>query len=101
MTAAEGIERFRLYFRALDKIDHIDDKALLWFLSKAVIPDVELLSYQDALISKLEDRLYPEYDGDKVVLTDYGWSTPEGAIVYDEAEYKKAVQSGNAPNRIN
>ena len=39
-------------------------------------------SIEDNIVGEISDRLYPEYDGEKVTFQDYGWKTPEGDIVY-------------------
>jgi len=76
------IEDIEIYRRAKEKMGHIDDKMLLWCLKGTALLDVPMFSYQAALIDELEDRLFPEYDGDKVKLEDFGWSTPDGLIIY-------------------
>ena len=78
------IEEIDIYKRAKENVGRIDDKMLLWLLRSTVLLDVPVFSYQFALVDELEDRLYPEYDGDKVRLEDFGWSTPEGLIIYSD-----------------
>ncbi len=79
------VEEIDLYDRAKKKVGKIDDKMLLWLLRGTVLLDVPMFSYQAALVDELEDRLFPEYDGDKVRLEDFGWSTPDGLIIYSDA----------------
>jgi hypothetical protein len=81
MQLIEDIEAFQ---RAKEKMGHVDDRMLLWLLKGTVLLDVPMFSYQSALIDELEDRLYPEYDGDTVQLEDFGWSTPDGLIIYSD-----------------
>lgn len=79
------IEDIDLFNRAKKKMGKIDDKMLLWLLKGTVLIDVPMFSYQAALVDELEDRLFAEYDGDKVKLEDFGWSTPNGLIIYSES----------------
>lgn len=79
------IEDIEVYRRAKEKMGHVEDKMLLWCLKGTVLLDVPMFSYQSALIDELEDRLFPEYDGDKVKLEDFGWRTPDGLIIYSDA----------------
>jgi hypothetical protein len=75
-------------------LESIDNRMLLWLLKECLLnkitDELDGLSYQAALVDELEDRLYPEYDGEKVMMTDWGWQTPEGDLVYNQQVYKKA-----------
>lgn len=75
------LEEIDIYKRAKAEMGTIDDKMLLWLLLGTVLLDVPMFSYQSALIDELEDRLYPEYDGDKVKMEPFGWRTPDGLII--------------------
>lgn len=79
------LEEIDIYKRAKEKMARIDDKMLLWLLKGTTLLDVPVFTYQSALVDELEDRLFPEYDGDKVKLEDFGWSTPDGLIIYSNA----------------
>ena len=81
---ANFLEDIDVYNRAKKQIEKIDDRMLLWLLKGTVLLDVPMFSYKSALVGELEDRLFPEYDGDKVKLEDFGWSTPDGLIIYSE-----------------
>ena len=75
------------------KVQHLDNRELLWLVVEFLIKDTgnyEIGGYQEALLNELEDRLYPEYDGDKVQRTEYGWATPDGPVIYNQAAYTKA-----------
>jgi hypothetical protein len=79
------IEQIDIFRRAKEKIGKVDDKMLLWLLRSTVLLDVPVFSYQSALVDELEDRLFPGYDGDTVRLEDFGWSTPDGLIIYTDS----------------
>lgn len=76
------LEEIDIFNRAKSRMEKIDDKMLLWLLKGTVLLDVPMFSYQAALVDEIEDRLYPEYDGDTVKMEDFGWSTPAGLIIY-------------------
>lgn len=78
------IEDVDIFNRAKEKLSKIDDKMLLWLLKGTTLLDVPMFSYHSALVDVLEDRLYPEYDGDKVKMEEFGWRTPDGLIIYSE-----------------
>lgn len=78
------IDDIDIFNRAKEKMSKIDDKMLLWLLKGTNLLDVPVFSYHAALVDVLEDRLYPEYDGDKVRMEDFGWRTPEGLIIYSD-----------------
>lgn len=82
---ADLLQEIDIFRTAKEKMGRLDDKMLLWLLRSTVLLDVPMFSYQSALVDELEDRLYPEYDGDTVRLEDFGWSTPDGLIIYSDA----------------
>jgi hypothetical protein len=64
-------------------VSKMDNRELLWRLAEALkIDDLPMAGIEEALWCELEDRLYPEYDGEKVQKTNAGWSTPQGEIRY-------------------
>jgi len=79
------LEEIDIYMRAKERMGKIDDRMLLWLLKGTVLLDAPVFSYRSALVDELEDCLFPEYDGDAVRLEDFGWSTPEGLIIYNDA----------------
>lgn len=90
---ARFVELFERLFAVRDRVSQIDDRELLWLVTKFLIKgsdSFEIGGYQEALLNELEDRLYPEYDGDLVKSTDYGWETPDGPLIYDRRAYEKA-----------
>lgn len=36
----------------------------------------------EAIFCEIAERLFPEYDGEKVTWEQYGWNTPDGSIEY-------------------
>lgn len=84
-------QRIIQYTEISSRLQDTDDRKLLWLLYRSkLFESVDAFSPTAALVNSLEDRLYPEYDGERVSMTEYGWETPEGAIVYDQTEWKKA-----------
>lgn len=76
-------ETFSQYMASSSALINADGRKLLWLFKN--MPDIDLpagFSPAAAVINAIEDRLYPEYDGDKVTMTEHGWSTPEGEINY-------------------
>ena len=44
-----------------------------------------------ALVDEIYKRVFPEYDGEKITIQDWGWETPDGRIIYvkGEGEFEK------------
>lgn len=69
--------------RIHDSMAKCDNMKLLWLLlNTPQFQDWPMSGPISAIRDEIENRLYPEYDGDKVQLKDWGWQTPEGNIVY-------------------
>lgn len=45
--------------------------------------DTPIMTVAETILTEIENRLYPEYDGETVTVTEHGWMTPEGEIRYD------------------
>ncbi len=88
MTEAESEERVLVFSQVSAALKDADDRKLLWLLMNCGIDTIPL-SPADAVLDAIQNRLYPEFDGDKVKITDYGWETPEGPIVYDQVAYSE------------
>lgn len=76
-------EAFGLYMKTQEALQNADGPKLLWLFKN--LPDMDLpggFSTAASVISRIEDMLYPEYDGENVKMTDRGWSTPDGEINY-------------------
>lgn len=73
------------------RVDAMDNRELLWWLLHS--PMMENVDEQEGFFrwirGEVEDRLYPEYDGDKVKLTEWGWETPDGPIIYIKTDAPK------------
>lgn len=75
-------EKFSLYTASMEALSNADGRKLLWLFKNLPEIDLPVMSPASAVIGAIEDMLYPEYDGDKIKMTDRGWSTPEGEINY-------------------
>lgn len=72
--------------REMDKVsalEEADNRKLLWLAMQTELwRDCDPLSTTSDILAELESRLYPEYDGENVRVTEWGWQTPEGEIRY-------------------
>ena len=61
-----------------------DNRKILWLAMQTPAWKLVAETYdlQNDIFNEIENRLYPEYDGDKVKATDFGWETPEGEVRY-------------------
>lgn len=62
-----------------------DDKKLLWLIINMLEEwrgQQHVMGVNLAILDQLENRLYPEYDGENVRMTDTGWITPDGPVDY-------------------
>lgn len=89
---SERDEFFEYIKRCVDtsgRCSRMDNRELLWWIMKTIEHDRGIDdSFESYMWGELEDRLYPEYDGDKVTVEDYGWKTPNGPIIYIQEETK-------------
>ena len=72
--------------REIDKVSKLkaaDNRKILW-LAMQTEPwlNCDPMSAAADILAELESRMYPEYDGDSVRFTEWGWQTPEGEIRY-------------------
>jgi hypothetical protein len=67
-----------------ERVAKMDNRELLWWVVKVLVKDVSLMGVESHLLTALEDRLFPEYDGEKVQITETGWKTPNGEITYSK-----------------
>lgn len=79
---AEFGKQLIAWMQSGEALENVDDRKLLWLLKHLPVSDQPAFSPNDAIIGAIEDRLYPEYDGETVIMTERGWSTPEGEINY-------------------
>lgn len=101
-NAVEFIRQLDGYLGLKGKMAQMDDRQMLWLLEILFFEQAgqSFFGHLDAFICVVEERLYPEYDGDKVQMTDYGWQTPEGPIVYDQKKYHLSLAGQKAGNEI-
>lgn len=85
---------FEKMIKARISLSKTDNKKLVWMLLHTIFWEekIEPLSVEEYIIEEMSDRLFPEYDGEKVVPTEYGWSTPEGEIRYIAEGETKTVE---------
>lgn len=78
-----------------ERIAKMDNRELLWWtLQTEMYQNMPIDgSFEEALRGELEDRLYPEYNGDSVKLADWGWITPEGPIVYIKTDFSNQTEA--------
>lgn len=64
-------------------IKESDNRKILWLAmnTKAWL-NVDLGSVEADILGEIENRLYPEFDGETVTFEKWGWKTPEGEIRY-------------------
>lgn len=67
-----------------ERCQKMDDRELLWWTVKVPLKNVAFIGIESHLLTALEDRLYPAYDGEKVQITPTGWKTPEGEVNYSK-----------------
>lgn len=69
--------------RLHEELQQADNRKLLWLLlNTPQFRDWPMDGPLGAIRDEVENRLYPEYDGEKVQMTETGWQTPEGPISY-------------------
>lgn len=69
------------------RVEQMDNRELLfWFNQSDLMANAPFGGFESALLDAIGNRLYPEYDGENVVMEEWGYSTPEGPIVYIKGE---------------
>lgn len=65
------------------KLKEAENKKLLWLaMSTTAWKSVDVMGVEAEIFSEIENRLYPEYDGETVTFEEWGWKTPVGEIRY-------------------
>jgi len=78
-----NIEAFQTLLSDNRKLSKMDNKELAWVVLKLFsTSDDEVLGRKGLVIDEVVNRLYPEWDGDLVEMTQTGWKTPEGEVNY-------------------
>jgi len=81
----EGLKRILRAIEATNTVKQFDNKKLLWVaMQTKAWTDTPIMTFAEAILSEIENRLYPEFDGEMVVCTEFGWQTPDGEIRYDD-----------------
>jgi hypothetical protein len=64
-----------------------DNRKLLWLaMSTKAWMNLEVMGADAAILAEVESRLYPEYDGDKVKFTEWGWDVCGEEVRYVSSE---------------
>ena len=65
-------------------LEECDNRKLLWLaIQTKGWRQTPILGHDAAILAEIECRLYPEYDGDKVKATEWGWKiTGEEDVIY-------------------
>ncbi len=83
MDAKEFLDHIFEECRIHEGVAKCDDRKLLWLLlTTPQFKDWPMTGPVSAIRDEIENRLYPEYDGDKVSFQEWGWSTPDGEVRY-------------------
>lgn len=73
-----------------------DNKRIIWeIMHNSSFSEIELFTFADDLINEVIYRLYPEYDGEKIICTDFGWfikGEKNEYIVYNKQKYKEFLK---------
>lgn len=61
-----------------------DNRKILWLAMQTPVwkQTIGVYDLNSDILTEVENRLYPEYDGDRVKFHDWGWETPEGNVRY-------------------
>jgi hypothetical protein len=81
-------------------LNECDNRKLLWLaMQTKAWKDTPILGKDAAILAEIESRLYPEYDGDKVKMTDWGWDVCGGEVRYvlDHAAQEQPAPPQPAP----
>jgi hypothetical protein len=77
------IDKFQTFLSDNRKLQGMDNQELAWVVLRLFsTSDDEVLGRKGLVIDEVVNRLYPEWDGDLVEMTQTGWRTPEGEINY-------------------
>lgn len=86
-------ERVWKGIRTSSQVQAMDNKELLHHLIPLLRTlNVNMLSTEDFILSTVEDRLFPEYDGDNVTWENWGWKFKNGMELVYHPELKLGSQ---------
>lgn len=67
----------------IDKLKKANNRKLLWLaMNTKPWKEQNLGSIEGEIFGEIENRLYPEYDGETVTFQEWGWRTPDGDVRY-------------------
>ena len=67
----------------MSKLKEADNRKLLWLAKNTKAwKDADMFGVEAEIYAEIENRLYPEYDGETVTFEEWGWRTPEGDVRY-------------------
>ena len=76
----------------LAKLKECDNRKLLWLAKNTKAwKEADLFGVEAGIYAEIENRLYPEYDGENVTFQNWGWLTKEGEIRYLPDVLKEAL----------
>ena len=65
------------------KLKEADNRKLLWLaMNTRPWKERDMIGVETEILNEVENRLYPEYDGETVTFEEWGWKTPDGEIRY-------------------
>lgn len=65
------------------KLKEADNRKVLWLaMNTRLWKERDMIGLETEILNEVENRLYPEYDGETVTFEDWGWKTPDGEIRY-------------------
>lgn len=74
----------------------MDGPELVFWMNKSKLsPPIKIASLEEAIWEELESRLYPEYDGETVAMTETGYMTPTGPVDYIGPDGKALRKAGS------
>lgn len=67
----------------MSKLKEADNRKLLWLaMNTKAWKEADVLGVEAEIYAEIENRLYPEYDGETVTFEEWGWRTPNGDVRY-------------------
>lgn len=77
------LDKFQTLLNDYRKLERMDNQELAWVVLKLFsTSDDEVLGRKGLVIDEVVSRLYPDWDGDTIEMTETGWKTPEGEMNY-------------------
>lgn len=81
--ADEQVEWLLGQIELIGKLKESDNRKLLWLgMNTKAWKALDVGGVEAEIFGEIENRLYPEYDGETVTFEEWGWRTPTGDIRY-------------------